>query len=86
MDAEDGARKLLAIDPDKMLAARRVGGESPWELHECVFAGEFAPTKPYDPCTFLAVSTAAAIVAPLTVTAIMFDGPSTASVRPKPGP
>ena len=35
------------VDPDKMIAARKAGA-SPWELHERAFAGEFAPTKPYD--------------------------------------
>jgi catechol 2,3-dioxygenase-like lactoylglutathione lyase family enzyme len=36
------------VDPDKMVAARREG-RSPWELHERAVAGEFTPTKPYDP-------------------------------------
>ena len=40
------------VDPDKMIAARKAGA-SPWELHERAFAGEFAPTKPYDPRPFL---------------------------------
>ena len=40
------------IDPDKMIAARKAGA-SPWEVHERAFAGEFAPTKPYDYRTFL---------------------------------
>jgi hypothetical protein len=38
------------IDPDKVVAARKAGG-SPWELHECALAGEFAPAKPFDPRT-----------------------------------
>ena len=38
---------LVHVDPDKMIAARQAGA-SPWELHERAFAGEFAPTKPYD--------------------------------------
>jgi len=36
------------IDPEKMVAARKEGA-SPWELHERAVAGEFAPTKAYDP-------------------------------------
>jgi len=40
------------IDPDKMIAARKVGA-SPWALHERAWAGEFAPAKPYDPRVLL---------------------------------
>jgi catechol 2,3-dioxygenase-like lactoylglutathione lyase family enzyme len=43
----DRPRRAL-IDPDRMVAARKNGG-SPWELHERAFAGEFAPTTPFDP-------------------------------------
>ena len=39
---------MAYIDPDKMIAARQAG-ESPWELHERALAGEFAPSKPYEP-------------------------------------
>jgi hypothetical protein len=35
-----------------MIAARQAGA-SPWELHERAFAGEFPPTKPFDPRTLL---------------------------------
>jgi catechol 2,3-dioxygenase len=42
--------RLAQVDPDKMIAARQAGA-SPWELHERAFAGEFAPTKPFDPHT-----------------------------------
>lgn len=38
------------VDADKMIAARKTGA-SPWELHERAFAGEFTPTKPFDPRT-----------------------------------
>lgn len=41
---------LAHVDPDKMTAARKAGASS-WELHERAFAGEFAPTMPYDPRT-----------------------------------
>jgi catechol 2,3-dioxygenase len=44
-------RRVL-VDPEKMIAARKVGA-SPWELHERAFAGEFPPTKPFDPRTLL---------------------------------
>jgi catechol 2,3-dioxygenase len=40
------------VDPDRMVAAREAGA-SPWELHECAWAGEFAPAKPYDPRVLL---------------------------------
>jgi catechol 2,3-dioxygenase len=39
---------FAAIDPDKMVAARKAGA-SPWELHERAVAAEFAPIKPFDP-------------------------------------
>jgi catechol-2,3-dioxygenase len=42
--------RLEHVDPDKMLEARKEGA-SPWELHERAIAGEFAPTKPFDPRT-----------------------------------
>ena len=42
-----GPHILAAIDPEKMLAARKTGG-SPWELHERALAGEFAPAKQFD--------------------------------------
>lgn len=41
------SRMFVFVDPEKMIGARRAGA-SPWELHERAFAGEFAPTKPYD--------------------------------------
>jgi catechol 2,3-dioxygenase len=44
--------KLAHVDPDKMLAAR-IPGASPWELHERAFAGEFVPTKLYEPRAYL---------------------------------
>ena len=44
--------RRVQVDPDKMIAVRKAGA-SPWELHERAFAGEFAPTKPYDPRTLL---------------------------------
>ncbi|MGD0075807.1 MAG: VOC family protein [Candidatus Binataceae bacterium] len=44
-------RRVL-VDPEKMIAARQAGA-SPWELHERAFAGEFPPTKPFDPRTLL---------------------------------
>jgi catechol 2,3-dioxygenase len=40
------------VDPDKMIAAREAGA-SPWELHECAWAGELAPAQPYDPRVLL---------------------------------
>jgi catechol 2,3-dioxygenase-like lactoylglutathione lyase family enzyme len=40
------------IDPDKMVAAREAGA-SPWSLHERAWAGEFAPSEPYDPRVLL---------------------------------
>jgi hypothetical protein len=39
---------LVFVEPDKMRAARKAGA-SPWEVHECAVAGEFAPTTPHDP-------------------------------------
>jgi len=39
--------RRVYIDPEKMFAAR-VAGVSPWELHERAFAGEFAPTRPFE--------------------------------------
>jgi len=36
------------VEPEKMLAARKAGA-SAWELHERAVAGEFAPSKQYDP-------------------------------------
>jgi len=41
---------VAPVDPEKMIAARQAGA-SPWELHERALAGEFAPTKPFDPRT-----------------------------------
>jgi len=41
---------LVAVDPEKMIAARKAGG-SALKLHERVSAGEFAPATPYDPRT-----------------------------------
>jgi len=43
----DRPRRAL-IDPEQLLAALR-RGVSPWALHERAFAGEFAPTAPFDP-------------------------------------
>src|SRR3984957_16719803 len=40
------------IDPDKMIAARKVGA-SPWAHHERAWQGDFAPPKPYDPRVLL---------------------------------
>ena len=52
MKAAPSERANLAfVDPDKMIAARKAGA-SPWEVHERAFAGEFAPTTPYDPRSF----------------------------------
>ena len=45
-----GPHMLAPIDPEKMLAAHKTGG-SPWELHERALAGEFAPSKPFEPRT-----------------------------------
>jgi catechol 2,3-dioxygenase len=40
------------VDPDKMIVTREAG-ISPWGLHERASAGEFAPSKPYDPRVLL---------------------------------
>jgi catechol 2,3-dioxygenase len=40
------------VDPEKMVAAREAGA-SPWDLHERVWTGEFAPATPYDPRVLL---------------------------------
>jgi catechol 2,3-dioxygenase len=45
--ASEGHPRRVFVDPEKMVAARKVGA-SPWELHERAFAGEFAPEKPAD--------------------------------------
>ena len=42
---------MVFVDPDKMLAAR-IGGASPWGVHEQAVAGEFAPDEPQDPRVF----------------------------------
>jgi catechol 2,3-dioxygenase-like lactoylglutathione lyase family enzyme len=39
------------VDPEKMLEARKKGA-TPWELHERAVAGDFNPSKPYDPRSF----------------------------------
>lgn len=39
------------VDPEKMLESRKKGA-SPWELHERAMAGEFNPSRPYDPRNF----------------------------------
>ena len=41
---------MAHVDPEKMIAARRVGA-SAWELHERAVAGEFSPARPHNPST-----------------------------------
>jgi catechol 2,3-dioxygenase len=38
----------VQVDLDNMIGARKAGA-SAWELHECAFAGEFTPAKPFNP-------------------------------------